>query len=136
MDTNIKKPRAFISFDYDHDKWLKHLFTWQIKNTKTPFYFEDWSAKESRPQDTWKKHCKDKMWKCDVVLVLCWDYTYRCNWVKAEIEIAHEIELPVIWICKDSSSKITRPDWLDSKCRRDWDDIKKIYISTIRKKNG
>lgn len=134
MDTN-NKPRAFISFDYDHDEWLKHLFVWQIKNSQTPFYFEDWSAKEPRPQKTWKDHCKEKMNKCDVVLVLCWEFTYNCSGVKAEIEIAHELDLPVIWIRTYNWQKFTRPNWLDDKCLRNRDDIKNIYLKILREKN-
>jgi len=36
-------PRAFISFDFDHNNNEKTLFAGQAKNSKTPFAIEDWS---------------------------------------------------------------------------------------------
>ena len=40
-------PRAFISFDFDHNLTEKNLFVGQIKNSSTPFSAEDWSSSEA-----------------------------------------------------------------------------------------
>ena len=48
-------PRAFISFDFDHNQTDKNLFVGQIKNSRTPFSAQDWSSKEPLPQSTWEK---------------------------------------------------------------------------------
>jgi hypothetical protein len=42
----VADPRAFISFDFDHDETSRMLFVGQAKNSRTPFDVEDWSSKE------------------------------------------------------------------------------------------
>ena len=54
-------PRAFISFDFDHNETEKVLFIGQAKNSKTPFSIQDWSAKSSMAQSEWEKIVKDKI---------------------------------------------------------------------------
>lgn len=53
-------PRAFISFDFDHNETEKNLFVGQSKNSKTPFSIQDWSAKSSMPQSEWEKIVKER----------------------------------------------------------------------------
>ncbi len=48
----MANPRAFISFDFDHNGNEKNLFVGQARNSKTPFSIEDWSSKSSLPQST------------------------------------------------------------------------------------
>ena len=40
----MANPRAFISFDFDHNESEKNLFIGQSKNSNTPFSIEDWSS--------------------------------------------------------------------------------------------
>ncbi|XAG09805.1 hypothetical protein NM432_19460 (plasmid) [Vibrio metschnikovii] len=65
-------PRAFISFDFDHNVTEKNLFIGQSKNSKTPFSIEDWSSKSSLPQAQWEALIKDKIGKCNMVIVSQW----------------------------------------------------------------
>ena len=60
-------PRAFVSFDFDHDETEKILFVGQAKNSKTPFSIQDWSAKSSMPQAQWKAIVKEKINKCNML---------------------------------------------------------------------
>ena len=62
--------RAFVSFDFDHDETQKVLFIGQGKNSKTPFYIQDWSAKSSMAQSEWEAIVKEKINKCNMVIVL------------------------------------------------------------------
>ena len=63
-------PRAFISFDFDHNQTDKNLFVGQIKNSRTPFSAQDWSSKEPLPQSTWEKELEEKVGKCHLMIVL------------------------------------------------------------------
>lgn len=130
-----KKPRAFISFWFDEDKTIKELFVWQIRLKDSPFEFEDWSAKKPWDEETRKDDCEEKMKKCDLVLVVCWPKTHNCSGVKTEIKIAHKIWLKVFWIDTTNTWRIKRPEWIDKKCPWRWNDIKDIYIKTLREKN-
>ena len=63
-------PRAFISFDFDHDSTEKTLFVGQTKNSNTPFSIEDWSAKSSMPQSQWEAIVKEKVNNSNMLIVL------------------------------------------------------------------
>ena len=67
-------PRAFISFDFDHDDDIKILFAGQSSNSKTPFSIQDWSAKSSMPQSKWEEMVEDKIKKCNMLIVLAGKY--------------------------------------------------------------
>jgi hypothetical protein len=54
-------PRAFISFDFDHDEASKNLFVGQAKSdSPTPFIIHDWSSKAALPQAEWERLIKTK----------------------------------------------------------------------------
>jgi hypothetical protein len=53
-------PRAFISFDFDHDSDQRVLFAGQSKHSKTPFSIQDWSSKEELAQSKWEAALKAK----------------------------------------------------------------------------
>jgi len=64
-------PRAFISFDFDHDQQRKHLFAGQCrKNSPTPFNAQDWSSKEALPQRQWEELISAKIEQCHFMFVL------------------------------------------------------------------
>jgi hypothetical protein len=70
-------PRAFISFDFDHDSDQRILFAGQSKHSKTPFSIQDWSSKEELAQSKWEAALKEKINKCNLTVVLvgkntCW----------------------------------------------------------------
>ena len=63
-------PRAFISFDFDHNETEKTLFVGQSKNSRTPFSIQDWSAKSSMKESEWEEIVEGKIKKCHMVIVL------------------------------------------------------------------
>jgi hypothetical protein len=81
--------RAFISFDYDHDLDLKTLLVGQSKHEDTPFSIQDFSIKEAIAKD-WKDKARTRIRGCDVVIVICGEYTSSATGVSAELEIAQE----------------------------------------------
>ncbi len=45
-------PRAYISFDFDHDEKWRNLFAGQAKtDSPTPFAVADWSSKQPLGQN-------------------------------------------------------------------------------------
>ncbi len=52
-ERNNSMKRAFVSFDYDHDKGVKEMLAGQEKNPDTPFSIADFSIKEVISSD-WK----------------------------------------------------------------------------------
>jgi len=90
--------RGFVSFDIDHDEEEKNLFIGQSKNNKTPFSFEDWSSKSSLPQNQWERIIKDKINKCNFVVVLSGKYMASATGVVKEISFADESNVPVFGV--------------------------------------
>lgn len=91
-------PRAFISFDFDHNDTEKTLFVGQSKNSKTPFSIQDWSAKSSMPQNEWEKIVEEKIKKCNIVIVLVGKYMASATGVKKEIKMAKDNNVPIFGV--------------------------------------
>lgn len=91
-------PRAFISFDFDHDEAQRNLFAGQSKYSKTPFNIEDWSSKETLLQSQWEKLIKGKINKCHMVIVLVGKYMAGATGVAKEIKWAKEQDVPVFGV--------------------------------------
>lgn len=97
-------PRAFISFDFDHNETEKKLFVGQSKNSKTPFSIQDWSAKSSMPQSQWEAIVKEKINKCNMLIVLVGKTMASATGVAKEIAMAKEQDVPVFGIYVDGAN--------------------------------
>jgi hypothetical protein len=97
-------PRAFISFDYDHNVTQKNLFVGQSKNSKTPFSIEDWSSKSSLPQSQWEALIKSKIGKCNMLIVLSGKTMASATGVSKEITMAKDQDVPVFGIYVDGAN--------------------------------
>lgn len=96
-------PRAFISFDFDHDETEKALFVGQGKNSKTPFSIQDWSAKSSMAPSKWEAIVKDKINKCNMVIVLSGKTMASASGVAKEIAMAKDQDVPVFGVYVDGA---------------------------------
>ena len=106
-------PRAFISFDFDHNETEKNLFVGQSKNSKTPFSIQDWSAKSSMPQSQWEAIVKEKINKSNMLIVLVGKTMASATGVAKEIKMAKDQNVPVFGVYvggADSTSNL--PDGL------------------------
>jgi hypothetical protein len=121
-DIKMVDPRAFISFDFDHNETEKNLFVGQSKNSKTPFSIQDWSAKSSMPQSKWEAIVKDKINKSNMLIVLVGKTMASATGVAKEIAMAKEQDVPVFGVyvdCANSSSNL--PDGLQRNRTIAWD---------------
>lgn len=91
-------PRAFISFDFDHNHDEKTLFAGQAKHSKTPFNIEDWSSKAHLPQNEWEKLIEDKIKKCNMLIVLVGKYMASTSGAAKEISFAKKHNIPVFGV--------------------------------------
>ena len=115
-------PRAFISFDFDHNETEKNLFVGQSKNSKTPFSIQDWSAKSSMPQSQWEAIIKDKINKSNMLIVLVGKTMSSAAGVAKEIKMAKDQNVPVFGVYvggADSTSNL--PDGLARNRTIEWD---------------
>lgn len=100
----MANPRVFVSFDFDHDETEKNLFIGQSKNSNTPFNIEDWSSKSSLPQHQWEALIKDKINKCNMLIVLSGQTMASASGVVKEIKMARDQDVPVFGIYVDGAN--------------------------------
>lgn len=118
----MSNPRAFISFDFDHNKTEKDLFAGQSKNSRTPFTIEDWSSKESLPQREWEKLITEKMKKTNMIIVLVGKYMASATGVDKEIKMAKENDVPIFGVyVGGANSNSNLPAGLSRYRTIDWD---------------
>ena len=88
-------PRAFLSFDFDHDQTPKILFAGQAKkDSPTPFAVEDWSSKTALPQAEWERLIKAKINSSHMLIVLVGKHMGTATGVVKEIEMASSQNVP------------------------------------------
>lgn len=119
-------PRAFISFDFDHNETEKNLFVGQSRNSKTPFSIQDWSAKSSMPQSQWEATVKEKINRCNMLIVLVGKTMASATGVAKEIKMAKDQNVPVFGVyVNGANSSSNLPDGLQRNrtISWNWDDI-------------
>lgn len=94
----MAEPRAFISFDVDHNSNEKVLFAGQAWHSKTPFSHEDWSAKEPMAQSQWEAIVKAKINKTHFLIVLVGKHMATATGVAKEIAMAKAQNVPIFGV--------------------------------------
>lgn len=103
----MSTPRAFISFDFDHNEKQKLYFIGQSKNSRTPFSVQDWSAKSAMPQSQWEQIVEDKIKKCNMVIVLVGQNMSSAVGVRKEVEMAIRNNVPIFGVYVDSANYLS-----------------------------
>lgn len=103
----MTSPRAFISFDFDHNETAKHLFIGQSRLSRTPFTIEDWSSKAHLPQNEWERRIEEKIRKCNMLIVLVGRHMSSAGGVAKEIAFANANNIPVFGVYVDSANTLS-----------------------------
>lgn len=89
----MAKKRMFISFDADHDEFLRIALAGQAKHDDSPFDFADHSNKDRLAGD-WKAKTRTKIKGCDLVAIVCGENTHTASGVSEELKMAQEEGVP------------------------------------------
>ena len=117
----MANPRAFISFDFTNDERWRNLFVGQGKLPDTPWEIADWSSKEALAQSKWEGIIKDKINKCNMVIVLVGRYMASASGVAKEIKMAKEQDVPVFGVYVDhANTQSNLPEGLARNRTIDW----------------
>lgn len=117
--------RVFISFDYDHDSFLKEALIGQSKNHDSPFDISDWSIKVASP--TWRDEARRRIGASSCVAVICGKHADIATGVAAELSIAKELEKPYFLLAGYSDGENKRPSSAttsDKIYKWTWDNVK------------
>jgi hypothetical protein len=113
-DNFVADPRAFVSFDFDHDEITKILFVGQAKKeSPTPFVVADWSSKSSLPQSQWEAIIAEKIGRCNLMIVLVGRYMGTAYGVAEEIRFAKAANVPFFGVYVDGANSYPL-------CRQAW----------------
>jgi hypothetical protein len=102
-----EKVAVFISYDYDHDAFLKEALVGQAKNDDSPFFIEDWSIKVESVD--WRENARSRITRADQVAVICGKNTDTAAGVSAEINIAREVGAPYFLLAGYSDGGNVKP---------------------------
>lgn len=121
--------RIFTAFDFDHDEGLRNLLMGQSKHEDTPFEICDWSVKEPFAESNWETKVRQRIRKCEQVIVLCGEHTHTATGVSTELEIAQDEELPYFFLKGYSEKTCYKPlaaKANDKMYTWSWDNLKKL----------
>lgn len=115
-------PRAFASFDFDHDETSRNLFAGQAKkDSPTPFTVQDWSSRTTLPQSTWEEEMKKRISATNMCIVLVGRHMASATGVAAEIAMAKEKDVPVFGVYVDRANSLsTLPSGLARNRTVEW----------------
>jgi hypothetical protein len=115
-------PRAFVSFDFDHDEESRNLFAGQAKkDSPTTFTVQDWSSRSELPQKTWEKEMEKRIAATNMCIVLVGRYMASAIGVAAEIAMAKEKYVPIFGVYVDgANSQSTLPSGLPRNRTVEW----------------
>ena len=100
-------PRAFISFDFDHNDTERMLFVGQAKNSRTPFVIQDWSSKTVLAQSQWEALIADKISRCNMAIVLVGKTMASATGVTKEVAMAKLKDVPVFGVYVDGANTLS-----------------------------
>lgn len=122
-------PRAFLSFDFDHNETSRNLFAGQCKtDSPTPFTAQDWSSRSALPQVSWKEEIKRRIGATNMCVVLVGRSMGTATGVADEIAMAREKDVPVFGVYVDGANSLsTLPTGLSRTRTVVWDWKKIAY---------
>lgn len=116
-------PRAFVSFDFDHDEPQRNLFAGQAtKSSPTPFTVQNWSSKSTLPQATWEAEITKRIAATHMCIVLVGRSMSTAGGVAKEITMAKTQDVPIFGVYVDGAgASSTLPAGLQRNRTMAWD---------------
>ena len=124
----MDKKRAFISFDYDHDRLIKEYVVGQAKNPNSPFDIVDASVKKHMTGD-WQEKVRNRIRRADLVVVMCGEYTHQAEGVATELKIAQEEDVDYFLLRGHKDRVCTKPTTArsdDDMHEWTWDNLRQL----------
>lgn len=106
-DSAKKKPRVFVSFDFDNDLALKNFILGQAKLADSPFEVIDHSLKEAAAEHDWERKANAAIRRSDIVLVMVGVNTHRAHGVLKEVAMARKAGVRIVQIIGYKGRKYT-----------------------------
>jgi hypothetical protein len=125
-DSNVKKKRVFVSFDFDHDRALKDFILGQAKLEDSPFEVIDHSLNEAAPEHKWELKARAAIKRSDIVLVMVGQHTHRAHGVLKEVAMAREANVQIVQVIGYRDGKYTPVPNAGRLYTWSWDNLKRL----------
>ena len=121
------RKRIFISFAIEDVQYRDYLVQ-QARNSKSPFDFIDMSVKQKWNENEWKQKCRTKIKRCDGVIALLSNNTYKAGGARWEMKCAIEEKVKIIGMHIKKNDKRAIPPELKGKkiIEWNWDNLEKF----------
>lgn len=116
---NLKDKKIFISFAKEDERYRDYLVD-QAKKENSPFDFVDMSVKNPWKEFEWKEKCRQKIRKCDGMIVLLSKKTWHSSGARWEIKCAKEEKIDVVGMHIQKNNKGSIPPELKDKRIIEW----------------
>ena len=126
-----RKPRVFVSFDFDNDRALEIFIVGQSKLPDSPFEIENWSMKEAAPENNWEAEARARIKRSDTVIVMVGPKTYRARGVLKEVKIARALGKQVIQVIGYKDGNYTPVPDAGRLYLWNWDNLKKLLAPVL-----
>jgi hypothetical protein len=126
LEGKMAKPRVFVSFDFDNDRALKDFILGQARLADSPFEVIDHSLKEAAPERDWESKARAAISRCDIVLVMVGQQTYKAQGVLKEVAMAREAGVKIVQIIGYKDGNYTPVPDAGRLYAWNWDNLKKL----------
>lgn len=116
---SLKDKKIFISFAKEDEIYRDFLVN-QAKKGNSPFKFIDMSVKRPWKEYEWKEKCRQKIKKCDGMIVLLSKKTWHSSGARWEIKCAKEENIEVVGMHIKKNNKGSIPPELKGKKIIEW----------------
>ncbi|CAA0162409.1 TIR domain-containing protein [Tenacibaculum maritimum] len=116
---SLRDKKIFISFAKEDERYRDYLVK-QAKESNSPFDFIDMSVKRPWKEFEWKEKCRQKIKKCDGMIVLLSKKTWHSSGARWEIKCAKEENIDVVGMHIQKHNKGSIPPELKGKRIIEW----------------
>lgn len=125
-DSAKKKPRVFVSFDFDNDLALKNFVLGQAKLADSPFEVIDHSLKEAAPEHDWERKANAAICRSDIVLVIVGAKTHKAHGVLKEVAMARKAGVRIVQLIGYKDRKYTPVPNAGRLYAWNWNNLKRL----------
>jgi hypothetical protein len=94
----MSKKKVFVSFDVENDNAFKNIVVGKSREGDAPFKVANWSMKPDTKNPAWLKDTKFKVTRCDIMIVMVGNNTFRAPGVIKEVEFATAAKMKIVQI--------------------------------------
>ena len=94
----MSKKKIFVSFDTENDSAFKNIIVGKSQEKNAKYKVANWSMKPDAKNAKWLKDVKYKVTRCDMLVVMVVNNTYRAPGVIKEVEFATDANMKIVQI--------------------------------------